>query len=98
MGLGGPVWHASAATMRPEFGDVDMRILRGIAEDALAGVGDRRLGEWTEWTGRAFHLRRRLRAVEQRLVGAVVDVRGDAEEMARRLQPVAHILPPGWTE
>jgi hypothetical protein len=57
--------------------------LAAAAQRQLARVGDARLGEWTEWTGRAFHLRRRLTAAEARLVGPVVDIRGTEEARAR---------------
>jgi len=44
----------------PFYGIVDREgILRATAEAALAGVGDATVGEWREWTGRAYHLRRR---------------------------------------
>lgn len=49
----------------------------------LRGVGDPRLGEWREWTGRAFHLRRRLSVREQADVGPVVDIRRSAEARCR---------------
>jgi hypothetical protein len=94
MNLGGPVWHASAAPMR----GIPVRdVLRNIALAALRGVGDPTLGEWEEWTGRAFHVRRRLSAAEQRRVGDVVDIRG-TPEVEQRLARVRHLLPAGWTE
>ncbi len=49
----------------------------------LAGVGDAELGEWREFTGYAFHLRRRLSAREQRQVGPVVDIRCSLEAKRR---------------
>lgn len=49
----------------------------------LRGVGDPRLGEWREWTGRAFHLRRRLSVREQADVGPVVDIRCSVEARHR---------------
>lgn len=58
----------------------------------LDGYGDATLGEWPEFTGRAFHLRRRLTATEQRQVGDVLDVRG-TPEAERRLQVVMRELP-----
>jgi hypothetical protein len=58
-------------------------LLEAQARRELAGVGDPRLGEWTEWTGRAFHLRRRLSAREQRTVGPVEDIRGSLEAARR---------------
>lgn len=68
-----------------------------VAEKVLDGVGDATLGEWREWTGRAYHLRRRLSATEQAVVGEVVDVRG-TPEAERRLRPVRHLLPAGYSE
>lgn len=55
------------------------KTLRSLAMDALAGVGDETLGQWEEWTGRAFHVRRRLRNKEQEGIGQAVDIRGTAE-------------------
>jgi hypothetical protein len=87
-GYGGPVWHASAAP----FATAPVRShLRDCAREALEGVGDESLGEWEEWTGFAFHVRRRLTAVEQGSL-EVVDVRGTAEA-ARRLAVVRRFLP-----
>ena len=71
--------------------------LRRIALGALRGVGDVSRGEWEEWTGRAYHVRRRLSAHEQQSVGNVVDIRG-TPEAALRLAAVRHLLPAGWTE
>ncbi|HZR50090.1 MAG TPA: hypothetical protein VFB06_11280 [Streptosporangiaceae bacterium] len=53
-------------------GSVIRAVLEREAERQLAGVGDASLGEWREWTGKAFHIRRRLTAREQRAVGTVV--------------------------
>lgn len=78
MGFGGPVWHASVMARRP----MHDRELRRIAHLALAGVGDRRLGEW-EQKERAFHLRRRLSRIEQQRVGDVVDIRCTPEARRR---------------
>jgi hypothetical protein len=95
MQLGGPVWHASAASLpgtnRPA------QILRAAAMKALNGVGDTSRGEWEEWTGRAYHVRRRLSAREQRSVGEVVDVRG-TPEADHRLTRVRRWLPSGYLE
>lgn len=93
MNLGGPVWHASVAPiarLRPE-------VLRAAALLALKGVGDVALGEWEEYTGYAFHIRRRLSRTEQRSVGEVVDIRGTAE-VAQRLARVQRWLPAGYSE
>lgn len=91
----GPVWHASAAAapgipLRPE-------VLRAAALLAIKGVGDARVGEWEEYTGYAFHIRRRLNAVEQRAVGEVIDIRG-TPEADRRLAVVKRWLPEGHAE
>jgi len=53
------------------------------------------LGEWREWTGRAFHLRRRLNLREQRHVGPVVDIRRTPEALqrAQRLGPLLANVP-----
>jgi hypothetical protein len=53
------------------------------AERALGGLGDPTLGEWREWTGTAFHLRRRLKPHEQVHVGPALDVRGTPEAHRR---------------
>lgn len=62
----------------------------------LRGVGDPAAGEWREWTGRAFHLRRRLSTREATSVGPVVDVRGTAEahRRAQRLGDRLRFAPP----
>jgi len=79
MDLGGPVWHVSVAAR----GLAIPGVLEAECVRQLTGVGDARLGEWREWSGRAFHLRRRLNAAEQRSVGPVVDVRGTPEAHRR---------------
>lgn len=87
MGLGGPVWHVSVASpYLPVRAQLEAECLR-----QLDGVGDASLGEWREWAGRAFHLRRRLSAREQRSVGPVVDIRGTAEAL-RRAQRLGSLL------
>jgi hypothetical protein len=86
------VWHASIA---PQGVVLAEATLRRYAYVALTGVGDSKLGEYEEFSGRAFHLRRRLSLVEQADVGHVIDVRG-TPEAERRLRPVRHLLPAGW--
>lgn len=86
------MWHASIA---PRGIVLAEGTLHRYALAALVGVGDARLGEFEEYSGRAFHLRRRLSSEEQLLVGEVVDVRG-TPEAERRLRPVRHLLPAGW--
>jgi hypothetical protein len=92
MDLGGPVWHVSVASP----GIALPAQLEAECERQLAGVGDPALGEWREWTGRAFHLRRRLSVREQREVGPVVDIRGsdEARRRAERLGPLLVHVPP----
>jgi hypothetical protein len=93
MDLGGPVWHASVSTggLRIE------ELLRAEAVRQLQGVGDASLGEWHEWTGVAYHIRRRLSVREQRAVGPVVDVRKTPEAAVRaaRLGALLRLAPPG---
>jgi hypothetical protein len=93
MNLGGPVWHASVAGEGRLWTE---RLLEAEAERQLAGVGDAELGEWREWTGYAFHIRRRLTRREQRGVGPVVDVRRTPEAFARaaRLGELLRMAPP----
>ena len=86
------MWHASTAGHRPQVTRERLeRTARGVLED----VGDPAAGEWAQWTGRAFHLRRRLSAQEAELVGPVIDVRG-TPEAARRMAAIDHLLPPGF--
>ncbi|SRR5579883_3566563 len=87
---GGPVWHASAAPLAGW--PAERKFLRRMAFDALRGVGDADLGEWEEWSGRAYHIRRRLRPEEQALVGDAVDIRGTPEQ-EERYQAVKQYIP-----
>lgn len=64
---------------------------------AILRVGDPTLGEWEEWSGYAYHVRRRLTPIELQAVGPVVDVRGTSESKAR-LAAVARWLPKDYTE
>lgn len=70
---------------------------RRRAEQELAGLGDPTLGEWHEWSGAVYHLRRRLTAAEQVHVGPVVDVRRTDEARRRAAglpsRLLAHIPP-----
>jgi hypothetical protein len=101
MHYGGPVWHVSIAfhgTVRPvRPGEVSIPVARlSRAIRALSGVGDPARGQWVEDTPRATHVRRRLSDAEA--VGmALRDIRG-TPEVAVRLAPVAHLLPPGYSE
>lgn len=66
--------------------------MRHLAEKALWGVGDARLGEWIATRPMAVHLRRRLSAAEAADVGPVRDLRGTIEGWAR-YDAIAHTLP-----
>jgi hypothetical protein len=89
MGYGGPVWHASA-------GPILERLTRdqaaAVAVRALSGAGDK-LQEWHEWTGYAFHLRRRLTKTEQESIGDAIDCRGTKEGILR-LNAIIDVIPP----
>ena len=80
MGFGGPVWHVSVAPLRAFYGAT---LCGRRAEQELDGLGDATLGEWREWTGRAYHLRRRLSAAEADRVGPVRDIRRTPEAHRR---------------
>lgn len=69
------------------------QFLQRAAQDALQGVGNKVLGEWTEWTGTFYHIRRRLTKEEQKKVGDMVDVRGTSEGL-KRAEAVQRFLPP----
>jgi hypothetical protein len=58
-------------------------VLRDLAFETLTGFGDAAHGEWIENRPKAFHLRRRLTAVEQEQIGDAVDCRGTDEALAR---------------
>lgn len=82
MGLGGPVWHASAR-------GASESLSWAMAERALRGVGDPQLGEWREQGHNGVcHIRRRLTDAERTQAGAgrrleVRDIRGTDEEGQR---------------
>jgi len=58
---------------------------------ALRGVGNAALGEWHEWTGFVYHLKRRLTAKEQKPVGDAKDIRGTPEAAARRMKVLRYL-------
>jgi hypothetical protein len=95
------VWHASVAP-RPGVSVAGLdplgrALLESRARDLLEGVGDAKRGEWVEVSARAIHVRRRLSADEERLVGPAIDIRG-TPEVEQRLCAVRAILPKGWKE
>ena len=51
----------------------------------LQGVGDDRR-EWREWSGVAYHLRRRLTDEEQVAIGEAIDLRGKPEARIRAVK------------
>jgi hypothetical protein len=79
--LGGSVWHSSVA--RIDRIEVPEYILKRKALEALQGVGNSSLGEWHEWAGRAYHIRRRLNASEELIIGQPIDLRQTDEAMRR---------------
>ncbi len=83
------MWHASAAPLPGAKHSKES--LAVIAKWALSGVGNP-LREWREWTGRAYHIRRRLTAEEQERVGQVKDLRG-TPEAKERFQSMEMVLP-----
>lgn len=85
------MWHASAAPV--EGGIKDKDYLRQRALAALENVGDSSAGQWEEWSGYAYHIRRRLTAEEQQQTGPAIDIRGTPEQ-DKRAQRVQKFLPP----
>jgi hypothetical protein len=62
-----------------------------MCREVLEGWGDASRGEWIEEYG-AFHLRRRLSAIEEQRVGPAIDMR-DSDEGMKRLKKIAAFLP-----
>lgn len=61
-------------------------MLEAEALRQLVSVGDPNLGEWREWSGVAFHIRRRLSIREQaRARLDVVDIRCTPEAVTRAM-------------
>ena len=94
MGLGGPVWHVSTAWQRLFYTKSQ---LLTFAYQELVGVGDCDRGEWVEYGHSAVHIRRRLSAEEEPLVGPVIDIRR-TPEAATRLWAVAKMVPRAYRE
>lgn len=89
------MWHASAA---PIPGDWAIRDVCELwAHDALDHVGDP-AAEWRAWSGKAFHIKRRLTESEQTLTGPAIDIRNDLVEVERRIRPYRHRLPKDYRE
>jgi hypothetical protein len=66
-------------------------MLRQAALAALRGVGDE-TSQWEEWTGRAYHIRRKLTEQEQGQTGPVRDIRGTPEAL-QRIEKVLEAVP-----
>ena len=66
--------------------------LRKYALEALDGVGDANKGQWEEWSGVAYHIKRRLSQEEQQQVGEAKDIRGTKDAESRR-KAVLRFLP-----
>jgi hypothetical protein len=62
------------------------------AEQALAGLGVAALGEWREWSGIAYHLRRRLSPAEEARTGPALDIRRTPEARRRAAALGARIV------
>lgn len=92
MEYGGPVWHVSTATTGAQLSE---QFLRECALEELRGVGNAALGQWEEWSGRAYHIRRRLSREEQKSVGDPLDIRNTPEALKRCAQ-VQQYLPLEW--
>lgn len=82
------MWHASVGNIK------DFKSARRYAFVALDAVGDVEAGQWIEQSPYAFHVRRRLSAIEQQSVGAPVDIRDDPaalDEIFKTLSDVAQM-------
>lgn len=93
------MWHASTM-MRSGLLLPDEHLLRTGAFDALKGIGDESRGQWEEWTGKIYHVKRRLSRQEQRQTGDARDIRGTREAQKRRAAVQRYIPPdfPDWIE
>lgn len=93
-GYGGPVWHVSVAPRVPYVGRV---MCEGRALETLLGLGAAHAGEWREWTGSAFHIRRRLTKAEARGL-ELRDIRRTVEAHRRLAAMPVHIIAkiPQW--
>lgn len=74
------MWHASVAYHGRSAPDDSTRL--GYALRMLRGVGDCKLGQWYESRPKAYHLRRRLSAVEAE-GWELRDIRHSAEAIER---------------
>ena len=63
----------------------DKGFLRQVAIKALRQVGDATRGQWEEWSGFAYQIKRRMTPQEEVLarIDALRDIRGTEEENAR---------------
>lgn len=102
-GFGGPVWHVSVA-VHNRIGPIPVVLWSAAQHDRAWAMTQRllhRVGdsthEWTENGKRAVHLRRRLTDTEWGGKPWGMDYRNTAEGR-RRLEPVRHLLPIGYSE
>jgi hypothetical protein len=84
------VWHASVAPCGLKVGK---NLLRRVAFSELKGVGAAMAGQWEEYSGYAFHLRRRLSEEEQLKTGQAIDLRCTGEAL-ERFERIKDLLPP----
>ena len=80
--------------MKPGYPS-DEQFLRRFALNAIKDIGDSSRGQWTEWTGTYYHVRRRLSRAEQEIVGDILDIRGTQEAIERHAT-VKMYLPKEW--
>jgi hypothetical protein len=86
------VWHVSIAS---QF-ILPTTMYEKQAKEILRNVGDSSLGEWSQKTKQAYHLRRRISTKEQEKIGPAIDIRGTEEEI-RRLDIIKQFLPKGFS-
>lgn len=87
------MWHCSAASKslgRLALASVALRHLYGVGRTVVV---EGHPHEWHEWTGYAYHVRRRLTVEEQETIGDVLDCRG-TDEWQRRFDAMGDALHP----
>ena len=83
MNYGGPVWHASCASLSMSHDNLEIRVRTHL----LTGLGEHRLGEWVqrrETNGiRVVHIWRRMTRSEENVVGPLKDLRNTRQQINR---------------